>query len=418
MKSIRLLLALLALAAPAVAQTSIQKVNGTNVLTTLSNPLAIGSGQTLTIASGGSLEFANPSNTFVPGSSGGWTSTSVGTNAITGAMTASVNDNFYYLTLTPTIASAGSNTDIRTLNVEPTLTGSVATAALRAGRFRVVNSSSAALGTVEGFNGNIVHNGSALATSGSGMAISASLGSSGNMTGLVFFSAGGTTLSSTGVITGTITGFSVGASVSKSSAAVFAGYNVTDQNSNATLTTAFRGQNASASGKWNAYMDGTANNYFRGEIQTGATAAGAARVGYNLSTYGAGTAYALTNTAAAIDFGTTDPALVLDKAGTYLIIGQVNLAYNAATVAAETAAFKVRRTNNTAADLSVVVPIDLPVSTALTYTYGVVQIPPFVYTTTATDDAVTLFANVSAGLGAGTIDATAVGTSLVAIRLY
>jgi hypothetical protein len=57
------------------------------------------------------------------------------------------------------------------------------------------------------------------------------------------------------------------------------------------------------------------------------------------------------------------------------------------------------------------------VSTTLTNSYGTVTIPPFVYTTTAVDDAVTIFANVSAALGAGTITATAIGTSLVAVRL-
>ena len=150
-----------------------------------------------------------------------------------------------------------------------------------------------------------------------------------------------------------------------------------------------------------------------GEIRTAGN-----RVGYNLSAYGVGTAYALTNTAAAIDFGTTDPVIVLDKAGTYLILGHVNLAYNAATVAAETASIKVRRTNNTAADLSVVPVLDLPTSTLLTHTYEIVPIPPFVYTTTATDDSITLFANVSAALSAGSIDATAIGTSIVAVRLY
>lgn len=156
-----------------------------------------------------------------------------------------------------------------------------------------------------------------------------------------------------------------------------------------------------------------ATNFSVGEIQTGGN-----RVNYNLSAYGAGTAYVLTNTAAAIDFGTTDPVIVLNKVGTYLISGQVNLAYNAATVVAETASIKVRRTNNTAADLSAVVLLDLPVATTLTYTYGVFPIPPFTYTTAATDDSVTLFANVSATLGAGAINATAIGTSIVAVRLY
>lgn len=157
------------------------------------------------------------------------------------------------------------------------------------------------------------------------------------------------------------------------------------------------------------------NSLFVGEIQSGA---GGGRVNAVTAAYGVGTPYALTNSAAAIDFGTTDPAIVLPKAGTYMISGQVNLAYNAATVAAETATIKVRRTNNTAADLSDVVVLDLPAATTLTHTYGIFQIPPFIYTTAATDDAVTLFANVSAALGAGTIDATAIGTSITATRLY
>lgn len=153
-------------------------------------------------------------------------------------------------------------------------------------------------------------------------------------------------------------------------------------------------------------------------IVSGQLLSAGARVNYNLSVYGAGTAYAFTNTAAAIDLGTTDPVLVLDQAGTYLIFGQVHMAYAGATVVAETATIKVRRTNNTATDLSALVVIDLPVATTLTNSYGLEQIPPFIYTTAATNDSITLFANVSATLGAGTINATAIGTSLVAIRLY
>lgn len=142
------------------------------------------------------------------------------------------------------------------------------------------------------------------------------------------------------------------------------------------------------------------------------------QINYPLTVYGVGTAYALTNTAAAIDFGTTDPTKVIDKAGTYLIFAQVQLTYTGATVVAETATIKVRRTNNTAADVSVVVVLDLPVATTLTNTYGIFQIPPFTYTTALTNDSVSIFANVSAALGAGTIDATATGTSIVALKIY
>lgn len=142
------------------------------------------------------------------------------------------------------------------------------------------------------------------------------------------------------------------------------------------------------------------------------------RVGYNLSVYGAGTAYALTTTSAVVTFGTTSPTIVVDKAGTYLVMAQVNLAYNGATVVAETATFKVRRTNNTAANVGAIPVVDLPVSTTLTNTLGIFEVPPFIYTTTNTNDSLSIFANVSADLGAGTIDATAIGTSIVLVRLY
>lgn len=134
--------------------------------------------------------------------------------------------------------------------------------------------------------------------------------------------------------------------------------------------------------------------------------------------FGAGTAYAFTNSAAAIDFGTTDPSITIAKAGTYTIYAQVHLAYAAATVVAETATITVRRTNDTAADLGQSVVIDLPASTVLTNSYGTVTLPPFSYTTAATTNILTINASVSATLGAGTINATAVGTSIIAIRRY
>jgi hypothetical protein len=72
-----------------------------------------------------------------------------------------------------------------------------------------------------------------------------------------------------------------------------------------------------------------------------------------LSVYAAGTAYQLTASDAALDFGTTDPSLTLTKAGTYLLTARVRLDYNGATFSAvRTATLKLRRTNNTAADLS------------------------------------------------------------------
>ena len=140
-------------------------------------------------------------------------------------------------------------------------------------------------------------------------------------------------------------------------------------------------------------------------------------IGALRSAYGAGTAYSLTGTAAAIAFGTTSPTIVIPEAGVWLVQAQVHLARNGATVTTQTASVKVRRTNNTAADVSVVPVIDLPASTTLTDTLGIFPIPPVEYTTANTDDSLSIFANVSASLGAGTLDAVAIGTSIIAQRI-
>jgi len=77
---------------------------------------------------------------------------------------------------------------------------------------------------------------------------------------------------------------------------------------------------------------------------------------------------------------------------------------------------KLRRTNNTAADVAnSAVAIDLPAATTLTHTYGIVQLPPVLYTTTNSNDVIALFGNVSAALGAG--DITVSDASIVAVRL-
>lgn len=138
---------------------------------------------------------------------------------------------------------------------------------------------------------------------------------------------------------------------------------------------------------------------------------------YTIATYGAGTVYALTNTQAAIDMGTTDPVIVLARAGTYLISGTVQLKYNAATFAAnQTATCKIRRTNNTAADLTAATrTADLRIITLLTDNAGTVIIPPTIYTTSNTDDSLTLFGAVSTAPGAGSVDV--VSAEIIAIKL-
>lgn len=141
-------------------------------------------------------------------------------------------------------------------------------------------------------------------------------------------------------------------------------------------------------------------------------------INYNLSVYAAGTAYALTATSAALDFGTTDPALVLDKAGTYLLQATANLQYVGATFAANrTVTLKLRRTNNTAADVAnSSVVLGTNIVTTVNGTLDVVVFPPVIYVTTAITDSITIFGDVSVVPTAGALSATQ--ASIVAIRLY
>jgi hypothetical protein len=77
----------------------------------------------------------------------------------------------------------------------------------------------------------------------------------------------------------------------------------------------------------------------------------------------------------------------------------------------------MRRTNNTATDVGTAPVIDLPASTTLTDTLGVFPLPPVEYTTANNDDALTIFGNISASMGAGSLDAVAIGTSITALRI-
>jgi len=136
--------------------------------------------------------------------------------------------------------------------------------------------------------------------------------------------------------------------------------------------------------------------------------------------YGAGTDYSLTATSAAIDFGTTDPTITLINAGTYLVSGTVNLRYNGATFAANrTITLKLRRTNNTAADLTNGTSFFTSgIVTTTTAGFLHVKLNPVIYTTTNTNDAITVFADVSVVPSAGSFDATSTGSLIIAERKY
>lgn len=134
--------------------------------------------------------------------------------------------------------------------------------------------------------------------------------------------------------------------------------------------------------------------------------------------YAAGTAYTLTATSAAVDFGTTDPSITITKAGTYLLLASATVQLVGATFGANQAVtIKARRTNNTAADVTnATASMGTGVRTTITEGLGVIQLPAVLYTTTAITDVVTLFGDVAATPSVGSIQVTA--ASIIAVRLY
>lgn len=132
---------------------------------------------------------------------------------------------------------------------------------------------------------------------------------------------------------------------------------------------------------------------------------------------GSGSNYNLTTSAAEVDEG-TDSAIVLDQAGTYLIKGTIELFYSNADYSggSDQVRLKLRRTNNTAADLSG--------SEAEHQTFNIAGFTGSVqhstwmvsYTTASADDRIALFVMVDTlPGGAGTLQVIA--SQIVAERI-
>jgi hypothetical protein len=140
--------------------------------------------------------------------------------------------------------------------------------------------------------------------------------------------------------------------------------------------------------------------------------------GHTISAYSSGTVYTLTATSAFIDFGTTDPSIVIDEAGTYLIWSGANTKLNAATFAAnQTITTKLRLTNNTAADITNATnTVTLPIVTTSTNHAGTINNQPIVYTTTNTDDIIQMWGAVSVLPSAGSVSVQT--AYIVALKLY
>lgn len=136
-----------------------------------------------------------------------------------------------------------------------------------------------------------------------------------------------------------------------------------------------------------------------------------------LSVYAAGTVYTLTATSAAVDFGTTDPIITITADGTYRIKARVKVALNGATFAANrTLTVKLRRTNNTPADVAnSSTTWIVPIVTTITNTLAVIELPEVLYTTALATDTIQLFADISVLPTAGSISIDE--ASIVAVRL-
>jgi len=121
--------------------------------------------------------------------------------------------------------------------------------------------------------------------------------------------------------------------------------------------------------------------------------------------FGAGTAYTLTASTALVDLGTTDPAITIPEPGEYLLIASAHVNYVAANFAsAETLTLKLRRTNNTAADIADSVRTMLTPGTGAAETFGDwVTWVAGVYTTDNNDDAIEIQAGLSATPSSGSV---------------
>ena len=138
----------------------------------------------------------------------------------------------------------------------------------------------------------------------------------------------------------------------------------------------------------------------------------------NASGYSSGTQYALTTTSAKVDFGTTDPVITIPTAGTYLIFSNLTIDYSGVTTLATAACnFKLRRTNNTPADIpSAATAFNVPVLTLLTATGGDSDMPPIIYTTSNNNDIIELWGSRGNNVSAGSINISQ--ANVVAIRIY
>ena len=157
------------------------------------------------------------------------------------------------------------------------------------------------------------------------------------------------------------------------------------------------------------YLDYVYNTYAGATIAIGAaispTGAQAEPAPDPITVYATGTAYTLTAVDAAVTFGTVSPAIVLTTVGKWRLTARIKIGYVGATFAAvRTITLKLRRTNNTATDVTdTSTTWATEIITTLTYTGEVLILPEVTYDTANLDDALTIYAVIDVVPTAGSI---------------
>ena len=134
--------------------------------------------------------------------------------------------------------------------------------------------------------------------------------------------------------------------------------------------------------------------------------------------YSSGTAYTVTNSLAAVTMGTISPTVTLDRPGTYLIRSRAQIDFVGATFAANrTLTLELYRTNNTpGAITNSVRTTTTPIITTQTNTWMIGMLPEVLYTTTNSNDVITIYAGLDTAPTAGSLQITSGG--IIAQRVY
>jgi len=141
--------------------------------------------------------------------------------------------------------------------------------------------------------------------------------------------------------------------------------------------------------------------------------------GYSTQAYAAGSAYTLNSSTALIHFGTTDPSITISAAGTWKLTSGLYAFFNNATFNSnQTMVFKLRRVNNTPADVANAVTPGISTGIIANYTgnAGCIDLPPVYYSTVNNDDMIQLWGNLSVDAFSGGVQI--IGAWINAEQIY